>query len=86
MWWQYARDIINYMTTKVPIIAKFTELKNTIKKYESDTFSASAEKITDLEAIEITDRMIIKDIQSRIDLDNMDGIEIAEALEDLRDK
>lgn len=65
---------------------KFWELVDTIKEYESDTFSASEMELTDDEAEQIACRMIYADIKHRIDMDTiMDGLMISEELDNIRD-
>lgn len=70
---------------KVHIVEKFIELKRVIKDYESDTFSAEGSELTDLEAETIAERLIIRAIQHLIDCDSLDGIDITEELEAIRE-
>lgn len=57
----------------------------TVREYESDTFSASAEKLTEEEAIDITVSLIEHAIEKLIDLETLDGVRLAEELENIRD-
>lgn len=65
---------------------RFNALVHEIRKYESDTFSASAERITQLEAERIAARLVKNDINDRIATNTMDGVDIMEELNDLRDR
>lgn len=62
----------------------FEELITTIHEYESDTFSASANKLTKNEAELIAIEFVIRDIARRINTETMDGVMISEELENLR--
>lgn len=73
------------LTVKEPIAIKFGELVDEIAKYESDTFSASQSKLKRSEAFRIAEKMVLEDIQARIDTDTMDGCMISEELENIRD-
>ncbi len=69
-----------------PILEKYHELVEVIMDYESDTFSASDKKLKKSEAKKIAEQLIIANIQDRIDMDTMDGLDITDALEEIRDE
>ncbi len=64
--------------TPIKVQWKFSELARMIKTYESDTFSASILKLTDKQAIAIASRLVVDDIQARIDLETLDGLMLDE--------
>ena len=63
---------------------KVVELLDTVKQYESDTFSASASGLTDDEAFTITAELINHALQQLIDTDTLDGVRLAEELDNIR--
>lgn len=67
------------------IADKFHELANDIEKYESDTFSAEGYEITKEEARQVATALVMEDLNHRVDLDTMDGLNIRYALTDIRD-
>lgn len=60
------------------------ELLQTVKEYESDTFSASGYNLTDAEAEKITEKIILDAIQDLIELKTLDGVMIDEWLDEFR--
>lgn len=67
------------------VIEAFKALTVTIATYESDTFSASGEKITYDEANRIASELVYDKITDLVELDTLDGVIISEALENIRD-
>ena len=67
---------------------KQAELKTHILAYESDTFSASETKITELEAMEISENVLVcvmNDLINNQHADQyLDGVTIAQYLDELR--
>jgi hypothetical protein len=61
-------------------IAKIT---TEVESYESDTFSARGSKLTHTEALAVVAELIRNNVQPGM---NIDGIEIAEAVETVREK
>lgn len=72
------------LNIKEPVIAKYLELCEEIRKYESDTFSASSSRIKRSEAKQIADILVVEAIQALIDTDTMDGCRLSEELENIR--
>lgn len=70
---------------KTNYIEKYMELVKSIQEYESDTFSATASKLTKKEANHIANLLVCHAIQDLIDTDTMDGVRLSEELEDLRE-
>lgn len=68
-----------------PVLSKFCELIKTVREYESDTFSAEESKLTDAEALKITQSLVLRALDSLIELDELDGVIISEELENIRD-
>lgn len=64
---------------------KVLELLATVAEYESDTFSASASKLTEEEADTITIALISHALQRLIDTDTLDGVRLSEELENIRE-
>ena len=62
------------------------ELHETVKEYESDTFSASASQLTEDEVIDITASLISSSIRALIDCDTLDGIRLTSELEYIREQ
>lgn len=62
----------------IKVLWKFNELVRLIKTYESDTFSASILGLTDKQAIAIASRLVVDDLQSRIDCNTLDGLDLDE--------
>lgn len=60
-------------------------LYETVRDYESDTFSASASKLTEGEAQDITVALINYALRQLSDCDTLDGVRLTEELENLRD-
>ena len=69
-----------------PVIKKFLELVETIRTYESDTFSAEASKLTRSEALKIASNLVCHKIQGMIETHTMDGDIISQELEIIRKK
>lgn len=67
------------------ISKKAYALFDTIKEYESDTFSAEGSELTEEEAEAITVTLINRALQSMIDTETLDGVTIDEMLSDMRE-
>lgn len=67
------------------IAPKVEELLKTVQEYESDTFSATGSELTEEEAIIITVALIEHATQQLIDTDTLDGVRLAEELENIRE-
>lgn len=65
---------------------KYKELIATIAEYESDTFSASGSELTAGEAEQVAETMVVRVLQDMIDCKIMDGDELSEVLETVREK
>ncbi len=63
---------------------KIVELLDTVREYESDTFSASASELTDDEAFTITIELTNYALQRLIDTDTLDGVRLSEELDNIR--
>lgn len=63
---------------------KVEELFDSIKSYESDTFSASGSEITDGEVATVTLNLVQEAVQALIDTDTLDGVRLSEELENIR--
>ncbi len=68
------------------MLLKYHELIDVVREYESDTFSASGSKLKRGEAKKIAEKLVVEDIQSRIDMERMDGLDITDLLEEIREK
>ncbi len=68
----------------VAISKNVTRLVDTVREYESDTFSASACELTDDEAFAITVSLINHALENLIELKNLDGVRLSEELDELR--
>lgn len=67
------------------VVKSASALIDTIKDYESDTFSASGSSITDEEATQIALRFILGHIDGLVEARTMDGVMLSDALSDIRD-
>ncbi len=85
--YQVAMDLEKTAEVNPPaggLIAKIRELQKTIEEYESDTFSASASKLTKEEAERMTETLIVRTIQRLIDTETMDGLMLQSELDEIR--
>jgi hypothetical protein len=64
------------------LVAVCEKIIDNLMEYESDTFSASGEKLTRDEARAVLAQLIEQNIDPGM---NIDGIEISEALEEVRE-
>lgn len=71
------------LTPSIGTIRAFRRLANIIRKYESDTFSASSARISSAEASRIASRIIIADIEHRT-RELLDGCVITQHLTSIR--
>lgn len=62
----------------------YLDLNRTVVEYESDTFSASACKLTGEESDKITEELVVYALKQLIDLDTLDGVRLSEELENIR--
>lgn len=60
-------------------------LAETVRDYESDTFSASAEKLTSDEVNSITIALINHALRELSDCNTLDGVRLSEELAELRE-
>lgn len=67
------------------LIAMYIELLETVREYESDTFSAPAQKLTRSEAEEITIALIGGSVQNMVNCVSLDGERISDLLESIRE-
>lgn len=67
------------------IAPDIAELLKTVREYESDTFSAQGEELTNDEAVAITIELIGFAIRQLSELNELDGIRLSEELENIRD-
>lgn len=61
-------------------------LAETVRDYESDTFSASAEKLTQAEVIDITIALINHALREMSDTNTLDGVRLTEELAEIREQ
>lgn len=66
------------------LLLKYHALVDAIMEYESDTFTASGMFLKKKEAKQIARKLVIEDIQKRLDGDTLDGIIISELLSEIR--
>lgn len=74
--------VLGILASIAPDVEKLYE---TVSEYESDTFSAEAEKLTEAEAIHITATLARRGIKATANCDDLDGITMSELLGDIRD-
>lgn len=60
-------------------------LYETVRDYESDTFSASASKLTPSEIVQITCALINHALREMSDTNTLDGVRLTEELENIRE-
>lgn len=72
-------------TIKNAIEHELIALYETIRDYESDTFSARAEKITKEEITDIVAVLVNHALRQLSDCETLDGVRLAEELEIIRD-
>lgn len=71
--------IKNVMT--LGIKSAVEKIVSEVRTYESDTFSAEGSKLTGAEALAVVAKLIESNVQPGM---NIDGLEITEALEEVR--
>jgi hypothetical protein len=79
------RPKVTDMHPSIGTLRTFRRLASTIRKYESDTFSASAARLSIDEASRIASRIVIADIEHRIQ-HLLDGLVITHHLQAIRNR